>query len=141
MTPDEVPAELKAMLDADAGKDHSAVGAVMTSLAAILTRYRLMVYAEVDGVFKSVQALRKAERETDDVTTRLMVAYRGLVIGAGLAVGDEVRELERTMDNLICQCCAYGNHSIKCTCSGDGCCHPEAYLEYDPTWGHGGTRE
>lgn len=137
MKPEEVPDELKAMLDEDAGKDHSANGAVMSSLARILTRYRQMVYAEVDDVFANVQSRHRHERDTDEVVSRLMVAYRGIVIGAGLPVGDEVHELEHKLDNLTCQCCVYGNHSFKCTCDGADCCHPTAYLDYNPAWGHG----
>lgn len=48
MTPDEVPAELKEILDERAGRMHSAGGVVMTTLAEILTRHREMVLAEVD---------------------------------------------------------------------------------------------
>lgn len=40
----------------------------------------------------------------------------------------------------ICQCCTFGNHDIRCTCDGTGCCHPERYLEYNPEWGHGNGR-
>lgn len=46
MTPAEVPAEFKALLDQAAGKEHSADGPVMTCLAAILTAHRAMVLAE-----------------------------------------------------------------------------------------------
>lgn len=37
----------------------------------------------------------------------------------------------------ICFCCTYGNHDIRCTCEGTDCCHPEAYKDYNPAWGHG----
>jgi hypothetical protein len=30
--------------------------------------------------------------------------------------------LEQTRRN--CQCCASGNHDFRCTCDGEGCCHP-----------------
>ncbi len=36
-----------------------------------------------------------------------------------------------------CQCCGFGNHSIRCTCDGSDCCHPDDYLMYNPAWGHG----
>lgn len=39
MTPEQIPQELKDMLDLAAGKIHSSQGSVMTCLAAILTRY------------------------------------------------------------------------------------------------------
>ena len=39
MTAGEIPAELKAILDADAGKVHSREGRVMVTLAKILTRW------------------------------------------------------------------------------------------------------
>jgi hypothetical protein len=39
MTPEEVPAELKDILDRRAGKTHSQTGTVMQALAEILTRY------------------------------------------------------------------------------------------------------
>lgn len=43
MKPEEIPAELKEILDRRAGKDHSAKGSVMSALAEILTRYREML--------------------------------------------------------------------------------------------------
>lgn len=43
MTPDQIPAELAAMLDKDAGKVHGDTGSVRTSLARILTRHEEMV--------------------------------------------------------------------------------------------------
>lgn len=39
MTPAEIPAELLAILDRAAGKQHTRTGSVVASLAAILTRY------------------------------------------------------------------------------------------------------
>lgn len=41
------------------------------------------------------------------------------------------------LGSRICQCCTFGNHDIRCTCDGSDCCHPEAYQEYNPDWGHG----
>lgn len=46
MTPDQVPAELAAMLDEAAGKEHSAQGPVMGALAAILTKYAELLLHE-----------------------------------------------------------------------------------------------
>lgn len=46
MTPEEIPAELKGILDRRAGKAHSADGYVMRALAEILTRYREMLSEE-----------------------------------------------------------------------------------------------
>lgn len=46
MRAQEVPAELVALLDEAAGREHSESGGVRTALAAILTRYREMVLAE-----------------------------------------------------------------------------------------------
>lgn len=43
MTSEEIPAELKDMLDRAAGRVHSASGPVMTCLAQILTRHEEMV--------------------------------------------------------------------------------------------------
>jgi hypothetical protein len=37
----------------------------------------------------------------------------------------------------VCMCCTFGNHGIICTCDGKDCCHPEAYKQYNPAWGHG----
>ena len=39
MKPEDIPAELVTMLDDAAGKQHSRTGAVLTALAAILTRH------------------------------------------------------------------------------------------------------
>lgn len=39
MKPEDIPAELKDILDLRAGKIHSATGQVMNTLAEILTRY------------------------------------------------------------------------------------------------------
>lgn len=25
----------------------------------------------------------------------------------------------------LCECCDFGEHSVRCTCDGSGCCHPE----------------
>lgn len=49
----------------------------------------------------------------------------------------EVDRLRSEVNRLTCQCCFFGNHSIKCTCDGADCCHPQAYLDYNPKWGHG----
>jgi len=46
MTPEEVPAELKEILDSRAGRVHSAEGSVMRTLAEILTRYREILEEE-----------------------------------------------------------------------------------------------
>lgn len=46
MTPEEIPDELKRILDERAGKVHSANGAVMRALAEILTRYEEMLSAD-----------------------------------------------------------------------------------------------
>lgn len=42
MTPEEIPVELKEILDRRAGRVHSATGSVMRALAEILTRYEEM---------------------------------------------------------------------------------------------------
>jgi hypothetical protein len=48
-----------------------------------------------------------------------------------------VEEAAKEDDDIpTCGCCTFGNHNIICTCDGTGCCHPEAYKEYNPTWGH-----
>lgn len=49
MTADQVPAELIKILDQRAGRQHSRTGSVVTTLAEILTRYREMVLAELEG--------------------------------------------------------------------------------------------
>jgi hypothetical protein len=49
VTPEEIPPELVGMLDADAGKTHSATGRVLTSLARILTRYDEIRSCDVAG--------------------------------------------------------------------------------------------
>jgi hypothetical protein len=46
----------------------------------------------------------------------------------------------RLADGMACQCCTFGNHSIRCTCDGSDCCHPKDYLMYNPAWGHGKGR-
>jgi len=43
MSPEEIPADLKAILDKAAGKEHSASGSVMACLAEILTAHDAMV--------------------------------------------------------------------------------------------------
>lgn len=47
MTPEQVPAELVAMLDADAGKAHATQGPVLASLARILTRHEQQLREQV----------------------------------------------------------------------------------------------
>jgi hypothetical protein len=44
---EEIPAELVAILDEAAGRQHSETGPVRTALAAILTKHRELVLAEV----------------------------------------------------------------------------------------------
>jgi hypothetical protein len=46
MTPEEIPDELKQILDERAGKEHSRQGPVMAALAEILTRHQEMLEEE-----------------------------------------------------------------------------------------------
>lgn len=64
---------------------------------------------------------------------------------AAETVGDFLHRIEAVRADILggldydispCQCCTFGNHDIICTCDGEGCCHPEAYKEYNPAWGH-----
>lgn len=50
MTPDEIPADLKAILDKAAGEEHSEEGPVMACLADILTAYRRTLSGEFLGL-------------------------------------------------------------------------------------------
>ena len=59
-------------------------------------------------------------------------------VWAGLGVWDQDRFLRRP--EIICACCTFGNHDMRCSCDGSDCCCPEAYLDYNPEWGHG-TRD
>lgn len=45
--------------------------------------------------------------------------------------------MEVRQEETVCLCCTFGNHDTRCTCDGKECCHPEAYKEYNPSWGHG----
>lgn len=54
-----VPAELKAILDQAAGKDHSATGSVMATLAQILQRHEQIVSAPL------LKRIANLERELD----------------------------------------------------------------------------
>lgn len=143
MTPEEIPAELKALLD-DAelnGND------LEETLAQILTRHREMVLEESAEAFRIVRAQHKAYREMDLATTQVMLAYRNTFEEYGfrdwLADHDgdyaleEIDLLEKALEKATCQCCIFGNHTERCTCDGEGCCHPEGYMRYDPEWGHG----
>lgn len=49
MRPEDVPPDLKAIVDRAAGKEHSAAGPVMACLAELLTAHRRMVFVEMFG--------------------------------------------------------------------------------------------
>lgn len=151
MTPEEIPAELKSMLDEDAGKEHSITGAVVTSLARILARHREMVLEEADDALGILRAQHVAEREIHEAAVQLLCAYRDAFDEYGFRDwledndGDEALEridgLERALNKLTCQCCVFGNHTELCTCDGEGCCHPDQYAEYLPVRRHGNWGE
>lgn len=152
VTPEEIPAELKSMLDEDAGKEHSATGSVMTSLARVLARHREMVLAESEEAFRILRIQHKAYRDMDEVGLELMVAYRDLVDKTDVRrwatdSGDfdeelaKIEECEKNWAKATCQCCVFGNHTELCTCDGEGCCHPDQYAEYLPACRHGNWGE
>jgi hypothetical protein len=148
MKPEDVPPQLKEILDRAAGKDHSATGSVMTALAEILTVHEEAVRAESEEAFRILRAQHKAYRDMDEVGLELMSAYGDLIdktdVRRWAAYSGEfdeelarIEECEKNWAKATCQCCVFGNHSLGCACDGEGCCHPEAYKEYDPSWGHG----
>ncbi len=94
------------------------------------------------------RALREDNEALLNAACALVNGYRALLGEPGArerldgegALGERFREIESlglVYDRLLCQCCRYGNHDIRCTCDGEGCCHPEAWRRYGPDWGHG----
>lgn len=64
MTPEEVPAALKAIVDRAAGKEHSAAGPVMACVADLLTAHRRMVRIEM--VAAGWESPEQIEQDTAD---------------------------------------------------------------------------
>lgn len=77
MTPDEVPDELKAILDRAAGKDHSATGPVMTCFAEILTAHERMVLAKASALL-----MTRAQQYADTLTGPRASFRRGIEAAA-----------------------------------------------------------
>jgi hypothetical protein len=125
-----IPVELKELLDKAAGKEHSATGSVMTTLAELLTIHEKTWVETLEWV----QALRRQERGISEARMILVVAHERLIRLIvdvhrpdiyGTEEWAQVERLRRELDAASCLCCVFGNHTEQCTCDGARCRHPE----------------
>lgn len=124
MKPEDIPPELKKMLDEAAGKEHSATGSVMTALAEILTAHE----ESWMPVVESLRGQLRHSRQVVETLRRLVQEYQGLLM-TPTGSGTKLKELWQELAALNCPCCVFGNHTEVCSCDGVNCCHPENHEE------------
>lgn len=89
MSPEDIPADLKAILDKAAGKEHSAEGPVMACLAEILTAHGAMVSSRVPGTSPVPEVPESGTSLRAEVAAAIRAAVRLRIGPTALTVAED----------------------------------------------------